>query len=291
MIQLTDPGPDCGAIDATEYIFGKQLLWARRKRLLLCGSAGDRGRLAYTRRLSDNLFEPLCVDAEREYRGADGGELGREAGRPGKMQAVHSSSALGCNTFHYWRRIGHMGTALHSCGLPTDVNGTTFEGRLPISERYRYAPNLDVLVTHTDGTVSAIECKFGEPFGARQKPTLSGRYLDDTASALWHAVPALRDLAIHGQTQFTKLDVPQLLKHILGLTRRCGTRGRLLYLYYDVPFQDGVTHRDEIARFREVARTDGVAFSALSYQTLILRLAADYSAHHGWIDYMAERYL
>ena len=90
--------------DAASYIFQRQLLWAQRKGIALCGSAGDRGRLAYTRTLNDNLFEPLSPEANREYGSGDGGELGHDA-RPGKMQALHSSSALGCDMFHYWRRV------------------------------------------------------------------------------------------------------------------------------------------------------------------------------------------
>jgi hypothetical protein len=283
-------------IDAASYLFQRQVLWAQRKRISLCGSAGDRGRLAYTRVLDDNLFESLSPEAVAEYSSGDGGELGRDVGRPGKMQAIHSSSALGCNMFHYWRRVD-PGAILRACGLPTrGVEGLAFEGRLPISERFRYAPNLDVLVTYAgDTAVAAIECKFCEPFSTRTKAQLSEKYLDSAFDALWDGIPALRAIASRccdpNATDFTYLDVPQLLKHMLGLRRRAGPHGHLAYLYYDVPGREGTVHLDEIAHFTQAAARDGVQFSSVPYQSVLLRLAEQRSHHGMWVDYMAERYL
>lgn len=286
----------CALIDAASYLFQRQVLWAQRKRIPLCGSAGDRGRLAYTRALDDNLFEPLSPEAAAEYSSGDGDELGRNIGRPGKMQALHSSSALGCNLFHYCRRVD-PGAILHACGLPTrGVEGLVCEGRLPISEQFRYAPNLDVLVTYVgDSAVAAIECKFCEPFSTRPKAPLSEKYFEKALDGLWDGSPALRALAGRccdpHAADFSHLDAPQLLKHVLGLRRRAGSHGRLLYLYYDVPGREGATHLDEIARFTEATTHDGVRFSSMSYQSVLLRLASQRSAHGAWVDYMAERYL
>ena len=246
--------------------------------------------------LDDNLFEPLSPEAVAEYSSGDGGELGRDIGRPGKMQAIHSSSALGCNMFHYWRRVD-PGAILLACGLPArGVEGLGFEGRLPISERFRYAPNLDVLVTYAGNTaVAAIECKFCEPFSTRTKTPLSEKYLDSAFDALWDGIPALRVIASRccdpSAEDFTHLDVPQLLKHVLGLRRRAGPHGRLVYLYYDVPGREGTVHLDEIERFTEAAARDGVPFSSVPYQAVLSRLAEQRSAHGAWVDYMAERYL
>lgn len=285
------------AVTASDYIFQKQLLWAQRKNLPLCGSAGDRGRLAYTRRLEDNLFEPLTDDSRREYADGDGGELGSDASRPGKMQAIHSSSALGCNLFHYWRRIGASATVFRACGLPShEISSVEFEGRLPISGVFRHAPNLDVVATYgSSPSVAAIECKFGEPFTARAKPLLSSKYLEDSLMPFWKPMPGLRSLATAcatpGSALFQHLDAPQLLKHLLGLRRRAGASGCLVYLYYDVPGREGARHRDEVSRFAETTDHDGVRFTSVSYQTVLLRLSAERTAHREWVDYMSERYL
>lgn len=282
--------------DPSTFIFQKQLSWAQRRGIELCGSAGDRGRLAYTRRLDDNLFEPLAPEARAEYTGGDGGELGRDVGRPGKMHAIHSSSALGCNMFHYWRRVDPAGI-VSACGLPESaIDRFVFEGRLPISGMFRYAPNLDVLVTYGgDAAVAAIECKFSEPFSTRGKLPLSAKYLDCGLDELWEPMPALRSVAERcadpSVFAFVHLDAAQLLKHLLGLKRRCVSRGYLLYLYYDVPGPAGDKHVDEISRFADSATRDGVEFLSLSHQTLLGRLADRPRTDAAWVDYMTDRYL
>jgi hypothetical protein len=77
--------------------------------------------------LDGNLFEPLSADARAEYGTGDGGELGGPDGDPGKMQAVHSSSALCCNVFHYWRRIERVDVIARACGLPDAKAAVAFE--------------------------------------------------------------------------------------------------------------------------------------------------------------------
>ena len=66
----------------------QQWNWALRRGVKL-DSAG------YTLDVSDNLFAPLSSAAQEEFEEADGGELG-QPGERGKMQALHSSSALTC---------------------------------------------------------------------------------------------------------------------------------------------------------------------------------------------------
>lgn len=85
-------------MNAHDYIISKQIEWARNAGIDLTGSKGNRGLSAYTRKLEDNLFEPLTPATMKSFQGGDGGEL---AGNPAKMQAVHSSSALGVNIFQY----------------------------------------------------------------------------------------------------------------------------------------------------------------------------------------------
>lgn len=91
---------------------------------------------------------------------------------------------------------------------------------------------------------------------------------------------------------FTHLDAPQLLKHLLGLRRKAaGGKSHLLYLFYEVPGVEGVRHAREIEDFSLAAGGDGIHFSAVSYQDVLLRLAAERDEHAAWVDYMTERYL
>ena len=87
---------------AYEYIISKQIQWAYRNSITLTGDKGNWGRKAYTQNLNDNLFKPFMLEIRNNFIQADGGEL---TGNPCKMQAVHSSSALGVNIFQYWKRI------------------------------------------------------------------------------------------------------------------------------------------------------------------------------------------
>lgn len=59
-----------------QYILAKQTEWAKNRNIDLIGSKGSRGRLAYTAKLDQNLFQPLLQDVRRSFVSGDGGELG-----------------------------------------------------------------------------------------------------------------------------------------------------------------------------------------------------------------------
>ena len=83
---------------AYEYILGRQTQWALSHGIPLVGSKGSRGRPAYTLYLRQNLFEPLSPDVYECLSKGDGNEILGSLEYPSKMQAVHSSSALGVNS-------------------------------------------------------------------------------------------------------------------------------------------------------------------------------------------------
>ncbi|WP_337175424.1 hypothetical protein [Paludisphaera sp.] len=283
-----------------EYIKHRQILWALRhgKRL---GSQFrhdadparvERGEKLFTFDLDDNLFEPLAPEVRREFEAGDGGEL------EGKMNAVHSSSATAVNFFHYWRRRGLIAEAARAVRVPsTGIAGLRFEARFPIHADFFKAPNLDVVIDYVPGNVlkaTAIECKFNEPFGGWGRKGLKPVYLDH--KEFWTELPNLRAIAEQvspADTRFVALDVPQLLKHTLGLMNAYGKRGfRLLYLHYDAPGPAAVRHAEEIAEFSRHMERDGVMFQSSTYQEAILSLARDRRAEHeAFVDYLAERYL
>ncbi len=285
-----------------QYIIERQVLWAQRKGIELQGSRGDRrGAQVYTRHLDDNLFEPLTKEARAEYGAADGGEF---SGDPCKMQALHSSSALAVNFFHYWKRRGDLKSVAGALGLSkAGLKALRFEAQLPIAagsdqRRFPRAPNLDALIEYDGGrSIEAvgIECKFSEAYGGRGHPGIRPAYLE--TKALWNGLPRLRRLAEQlspNDTTFEHLHPAQLIKHILGLRCKYGDeKFRLLYLWYDVPGTEGAVHRGEIDRFAKVAEADGVSFRARSYQEAILAMKrrGERGRHAGYVDYIAERYL
>jgi len=99
-----------------QYIITKQTEWAKNHGIALIGSKVTRGRQTYTATLDENLFQPLLPDVRESFVAGDGGELGNSK-MPGKMQAVHSSSALGVNIYQYWKSISEVPVIAAACGL------------------------------------------------------------------------------------------------------------------------------------------------------------------------------
>jgi hypothetical protein len=287
-----------------DFILERQLAWAHRHDIPLTGSKGERGRRTYAKSLDGNLFEPLSAEALAEFKAGDGTELGGQDGNPGKMQAVHSSSALCCNVLHYWRRIGRADVIARACRLPDANAAVTFEQKLPIDSRFHRSPNLDAVFRYERGSIDVlgVESKFGEPFSARAHPGLKPAYLEVRCAEFWRGMPELRKLAKNlcpENHTYEHLDAPQLLKHILGLKQNAKRGFRLLYLYYAVAGRAGAKHADEVDEFLAVARKDGVKVSALTYQDVIVHLLRDNrvlsessrGGHTAYLNYVAERYL
>jgi hypothetical protein len=268
---------------AYEYITSKQIQWALNRDILLIGSKGDKGRHAYTPDLESNLFKPLSSDIRQSIEKGDGGEL---KGNPAKMQAVHSSSALGVNVCQYWQDIQQVPVVASACGLGRKGNNVSerivFEDKYPIDDnfdKFPKAPNIDVVFHNTDSSQFkrfAVECKFSEAYGSRKHSGLRPPYLELTQ--LWSDTPSLFDFAI---------------SICPNVKRSFGKSGfRLLYLWYDVLGKEGAVHRDEIETFSGIAKADGIYFDAMSYQELILILSKEYRQKHvSYIKYLSERYL
>lgn len=285
---------------AYEYIVSKQIQWALNHGIPLIGSKGIKGRPAYTTNLDQNLFKPLDLDVRKSFEQGDGNEI---CGDPAKMQAVHSSSALGVNVFQYWQRIKQVSVIASACGFCRKGNTVSekivFEDKYPVDDdlnKFPIAPNIDVVFHNSDSSRFkrfAVECKFSEAYGLQKHSGLKPAYLE--LNKLWSDIPNLRGFAekICPNENFTHLHSAQLIKHILGLKRRFGKSGfRLLYLWYDVLGKEGAVHRDEIETFSKKVKSDGIYFDAMSYQELILVMSKEYRQKHAnYIKYLSERYL
>ena len=284
-------------MNTRDYLLSKQIQWATNNGIDLIGSKGNRGFPAYTPTLEENLFEPLAKETRESICQGDGGEL---AGYPCKMQAVHSSSALGVNIFQYWQSIGQPEKVAHACGLclkTTKISqAIRFEVKYPVKSNFVKAPNVDVVIENDPSAryqVYAIECKFTEAYGGRNHSGLIAKYLD---LDIWGEIPHLHKLAISirpDDNGTAYLHRAQLIKHILGLKKAFGKSNfRLLYLWYDTLGYEGWKHREETEKFIEVAKSDGILVHAMSYLELIVWMAANYRASHKkYIEYITARYL
>jgi hypothetical protein len=287
--------PELRTAEICDRIIARQKLWATARDVPLQGSAGERGDRVYTLRLEDNLFEPLLPQVEAQLRSADGQELG-SPGRVGKAQALHSSSALGINAFHHWLRIGRLDLVSAALGVPSGVEVSgAFEQKFPIDGRFGTCPNIDFVLRSggVDPVVTAVECKFSEPFG-RGHGGFPAKY--HAIPRLWDGLEQTRRLAIQItgdlDPSYRLLHAKQLICHTLGLMQEFGDRRRfrLHYLFFDAPGAD--LHGVEIEAFARYLHADGIAFSWSTYQDLITRLDRRHRAvAPAWCRYMRSRYL
>jgi len=225
-----------------QYITSKQIEWAKNSGISLIGSKVTRGRKAYTRHLKDNLFQPLLPEIRRTIENGDGKELGSSK-LPGKMQAVHSSSALGINVFQYWKFISQTPTIASLCGFckkGSDVSyDIQFEEKYVINSDFQKHPNIDVVIHNKPNAKIkrfAIESKFSEAYGRQVHKGIQTAYL--SINNIWEDIPTIKSFAQSispEDKQFKYLHPAQLIKHILALKKSFGRDGfRLLYLWYDV---------------------------------------------------------
>jgi len=285
-------------MNAFDYILSKQVQWAHRKNITLIGSKGSQGRPAYTEKSDDNLFEPLLRDVQKKIEEGDGGEL---TGKPCKMQAVHSSSALSVNIFQYWKGIDQIPAVATACGFcnrnnntPQDIN---FEVKFSISNKFQYSPNIDVVIRNSPKSrfnVFAIECKFSESYYSRKHSGIDPKYIE--LKNVWADISNLYKFAktiSPDDDKFIHLHSAQLIKHILGLKQKYGKKKfRLLYLWYDSIGPESARHHSEINEFIEITKADGIYFHAMSYQELIIKLSKNYQdMHRDYVDYITGRYL
>ncbi len=289
-----------GRMNGYQYILAKQTEWAKNRGLDLVGSKIGCGRPVYTINVDHNLFQPLLPDVRASFAAGDGSELG-SGGLPGKMQAIHSSSALGVNVFQYWKSASAAPVIASACGLCREGSDVSydiqFEEKYPINDTFGIHPNIDVVIHNKPEAKFkrfAIECKFSEAYRTHRHGGLKQKYLD--CADIWDDIPNLRAFAERispDDKQFQHLHPAQLIKHILAMKRKFGRGGfRLLYLWYDVLGEQGKCHQDEVQEFVSVTSGDGIKFHSLTYQKLIATLATQLrSTHQEYVRYITERYL
>ncbi len=282
-------------MNSQKYIKEKQKFWAESNGIRLIGSKIERGEKIYTTNRDENFFCNLSKDTIKEFKSADGNEFGKDK-NPGKIQALHSSSAIAVNVFEYWKNKDFEIIA-RSLGIPSkNIVNIIFEKKLPISNDFAKPPNIDVVFEYSNSYVSAIECKFTEAYGQRIHQGLKEKYLLE--SGIWDGIPETRKLSekiCPQDNKFKYLHSAQLVKHMLGLLSHSNGRKnkfRLVYLWYDVFGEDGYFHKSEIEMIKNIFQKDNLNFQSITYQELIMRLLENKREEDSeYIKYLAERYL
>jgi hypothetical protein len=273
--------------NAIDIIKKRQRAWAQRQRFILdkdgyCGCADD------------NIYRGLSEAARTDFTHGGGGELGAE-GERGKFQATHSSSALACNWFDYWRERD-FGVLSAAFDVPNPFVTLRLEAHVPTGMRGADA-NLDVLLTTADGWLFAIESKFTEPYAvaATIKPRLKPQYFSQNRSR-WSEVglpgcQAVAEQLRTGRHNFSALDVAQLLKHMLALGRT-GNRWTLCCLWFEMPGSAADAHGADLRTFVAQLGADAAHFTALTYQELFARMEPLAGEEHSdYMAYLRDRYV
>ena len=160
-------------------------------------------------------------------------------------------------------------------------------------------PNLDVVIENQGKSkykAYGIECKFSEPYskweGRKSHRESLSSYLQ--VDGIWEGLPHLKALSDSKglNEEYQYLDMPQMVKHLLGLTRKYGKKKfRLLYLWYDVPGEEGWQHRREIQQFLKETEKDQLKVSEISYKELFARLSDHYmNGNEEYMGYLSDRY-
>jgi len=291
-------------MNAAEIIKQKQIEWARNRGIKLARSEKHTG---YVKNENDNFFlDKLKNNTEIEFNNAAGNERTDSESRSSKIKALHSSAALGVNVFDYWRDRADIAQLCKALGLfkSKRLSGEiTFERKFNIQNSITAKPHLDAVIEPQDLSVKliGIECKFTEAYGTKKKDHgFQHAYFDPKKSygeGIWEGLINTNFLAhkiCPKDDEFKVLDVPQLIKHILGLNRKCEgekNKFRLLYLWYDALGEAGSKHRYEIEEFANIVREDGVQFHHISYQEFIIQMAEYRIDHPEYVQYLTERYL
>lgn len=241
-----------------------------------------------------NLFQPLSQDAHRSFTEGSGSELLPKEGRPAKMAALHSSSALAVNAFDYWadKPLSSVASALGIAQTPTNFK---FEAQFPTGLGGT-PPNLDLAFVYPNGHILGVESKFSEWLTPKpsNKEYFKEKYFPKD-KPLWTQVGLrnaqnLADRLQKHEQVFRYLDVPQLLKHMLGLATAAPGQVSLYYIFYDCPGQESSVHRSELEEFGSLIGTD-MRFYWTSYQQFFSRLKTELSDNHKqYMNYVSGRY-
>ena len=275
-------------MNGKEFIKFKQIMWARRNKVTLLNTPKG-----YVKNLSDNLFQTLRVEVRQAFDNGNGGELKPIGDGPSKMEALHSSSAIGVNFFQYWldkNEVEKIAVALGLCKENNRDMTLSFEEKFTIFSNSNPA-NVDVFIRNKDDNKCnyAIECKFSEAYSSAEKSILREKYNDlDELKNLEN----LKKYSESIPTNCKYLDAGQLIKHTLGLKKAYGMNFTLLYLWYDVLGEEGTEHRREIQKFSDVMKMDGIKFKSISYQELIKNIYNKYYiGNEDYCHYISDRYL
>jgi len=271
---------------ALSQIAEQQARWAALREI-------DVDRDGATRRLEDNLLEPLSPAAARVSTAASAQDAA--PGKPQTLARLDSTRALIANVFDHWtdRNCAPLLDALGRSAQQSTLEWTRPMLRHAGSEVSIAAADLFLDVQDAeDVRPIAIVASFTEPYlSGGAGPALAFPGFRDPG--VWERLQGCRNLALDrasNSSRFQRLAVSPLLERSLALHTHFGNRGfQLIYLWYEVPGHAALEMRREIDRFR--MRVGGeIDFLSLTWQEFFARVAAQAGDHKGYADRVCARY-
>jgi hypothetical protein len=263
--------------NAYDSIKKQQQLWALAEQI-------DFNKGGYVKELRQNLFQDLDKDSISEFTVGKGREL------EGHMLALHSSSALVVNFFHWWRSSNNIPKLANALGLAgTYVNLNFEKTHMKPKGIGGIRPHLDIELGGPLKPV-AIESKFTEPYHRKLRSLKPAYVGNDTIWGNYKGCKKLAEAIVSGKETFEYLDAPQLLKHIIGLKTDYGENGfELIYLWYDYPSEEAENHVNEMKIFGKYVEGD-VNIRDIPYQRLFDSVQAIQDVDNKYVNYLKKRY-
>ncbi len=280
-------------------IIAAQQKWAeasRQYKTLVSPTEKETSEKTYVEKLDDNLHLRLSDNTRREFEDGNGNEL--YAIRP-KMQALHSSSALTVNFFEYWRskdkslllKAIKKATGNKELKRIRTIKDIKFEQKFDTGNSSK--ANIDVVLTclREDNTelLVAIESKFTEFYESHNE--LPKSYM---SKVKWEGFENIRTIAekevSKSTREYKRLDVPQLIKHSLGL-RKFGKDFILMLVWFD-PFPENENRdmREDLQKFEDSVKRD-ILFTHTTYQDIFEAFEEyDDEEYQGYYEYLESRY-
>jgi len=187
----------------------------------------------YTEKLDDNLYLPMSVSAKASYMQGSGNELCKEREGDGKMNAIHSSSAMTYNLF--WDEIGEI----VNCGECNRFGKGIYQ--VELEKQYRtlnrkaskQPANLDAFL-YCKHTNEAIACEMkmtewilGAPGRLRRAYLDKNNYMDTTAGKVfadvaYNMIDKSKSVTDEGyKSIFSYYDAFQMFRHASACYNAC----------------------------------------------------------------------
>ena len=263
----------------------------------------------------DNLFLPLNDEEEKQFKESSGHELEDSKKSKAKMRAVDSSSALCVNFFLYLKRNNKLDLICNALELDEGaaVSCSRFEKPYDTGTG-KYKASIDFGMDLNNERSIDIESKYTEHHNIKHDSIIKQSYLDKknewlVRESLFSRLPFIKDFVnkwelskyvnhkktyIGRKSPYKYLDAAQLVRHLLGLCNQ-SKPFTLVYLYYENLNNKEAcdTHKNEIEKFSDILKKDGIDFKYCSYQSLYNEIKKELISDSDleYLNYLKERYV